>query len=201
MIWRKLPRIAACSALLVAGLARADAPARADGTVPALEHLLEAEFALQSGHFTEAARAYDRATAESDDPAVAERATRIALMARDLELAERNLARWQRLAPGSPDPDGAALQIHLVRGDAEASARDARRVLATESGWKTLLGLLSQPQVDGGGAARSALKAAVADPAFPVHHRSRPVLRRARAAHGRSGRGAGDRRPAGGGAP
>src|SRR6187401_2070068 len=124
MIWRKLPRIAVFSALLVAGLARADAPARAEGVAPALEHLLAAEFALQSGHFAEAAKAFDRATTVSDDPAIAERATRVALMARDLEQAERNLARWQRLAPGSADTAGAALQIHRVKGDAAAAQQD-----------------------------------------------------------------------------
>ena len=166
MILRKLPRFAPCLALLAATLAVAG-PARPEGVAPALEPLLAGEFALQAGRFEEAAAQYALATAASADPAVAERATRVALMAQDLDLAGKNLARWQQLAPDSDEPAGAALQIHLLRREPEPAQAQARRLLRAGSGWRTLLSLLSQPQADGGATARTALRAAIGDVAFP----------------------------------
>jgi tetratricopeptide (TPR) repeat protein len=168
MIWRNLPRCFALLAALIAGAATAGAPAKpGDGVAPSLEHLLAGEFALQSGRFELAAAEYEKASLASDDPAVAERATRVALMAGDLGLAERTLARWQRLAPEALETAGAALQIHLRRGESRLARAQVQRLLGAESGWRTLLGLLSQPQVDDGATARAALRAAVDDPAFP----------------------------------
>jgi tetratricopeptide (TPR) repeat protein len=134
---------------------------------PALEHLLAGEFALQSGQFEQAAAHYAQATRATDDPGVAERATRIALMANDFALAERNLERWRRLAPASVEPAGLALQLHLLGNDAEAAVAQARTLLPAEGGWRTVLALLVQPQRDGGATARAVLRAVAASPDFP----------------------------------
>jgi tetratricopeptide (TPR) repeat protein len=166
MIWRKLLRILACSLLLAGAPVRAEAPPRAD-VGPALESLMAGEFALQSGDFERAAALYEQATLASPDPAVAERATRIALMANDLAMAGRNLARWQRLAPASLDALGVALQLDLAGRNAAAAQAHARALVAREGGWRTLLGLLSQPATDDGSTARGALRAAIEDAAFP----------------------------------
>jgi tetratricopeptide (TPR) repeat protein len=170
MISRKLLRILA-GFLLLAGQVQvqAKAPERAggEGVAPALESLLAGEFALQSGDFEQAASHYEAATRATNAPSIAERATRIALMANDLPMAERNLARWLRLDPASTDALGVALQLDLVGRHAEQAQAHARALVAREGGWHTLLGLLSQPATDDGAAARAALRAAVEDPAFP----------------------------------
>jgi tetratricopeptide (TPR) repeat protein len=185
MIWRNFPwrgsprsnalarAVTRCAAgvLLCAGFAAQakspPTPPADPGVGPALEHLLAGEFALQSGQFEVAAGHYEQASLQTLDAGVAERATRIALMANDIDQARRALARWLRLAPDSREPIGVALQIHLLQRDAAAAQQQARRLLGHRNGWRTLLSLLSQPQADGGTTARAALRAAVADRAFP----------------------------------
>ena len=167
MIWRKLLRILPCLLLLAGAPAWADVPARA-GVGPALESLMAGEFALQSGDFERAAALYEQASLASPDPAVAERATRIALMANDLAMARRNLGRWQRRAPDSLDALGVAQQLVLAGRQAGSAQAQARALIKREGGWRTLLGLLSQPVADDGTTARAALRAAIEDPAFPT---------------------------------
>jgi tetratricopeptide (TPR) repeat protein len=170
--WRAGLRTAGCWLLLAcSGAAAAKAPESRPsdaGMAPALEHLLAGEFALQSGQFEQAAAHYEQASLATADAGIAERATRIALMANDLVQAERALARWQRLAPASRDPVGVALQLQLQRREVEPAQATARRLLGFADGWRLLLSLLSQPQADGGATARAALRAAAADPALPT---------------------------------
>ena len=79
-------------AVIVAGLMPAALPgaiahaaegASDDPFVRALEPLLAAEFAIQSGRLDDAARWYLQAAQATGDLELAERATRIALLARD----------------------------------------------------------------------------------------------------------------------
>ena len=68
-----------------------------------LEALLYGEFALQAGDSGTAAQAYLRAAQVSRDPALAERAAQVALLADDAVTAQRAVLRWRELAP---DADG-----------------------------------------------------------------------------------------------
>ena len=72
--------------------------------------MLQGEFALQEGDSTAAAIAYVEVAERESDPALAERAARIALMADQPSLVERALQRWLQL---QPDAVGAR-QIELV---------------------------------------------------------------------------------------
>jgi hypothetical protein len=72
--------------------------------------MLQGEFALQEGDSTAAAMAYVEVAERESDPALAERAARIALMADQPSLVERALQRWLQL---QPDAVGAR-QIELV---------------------------------------------------------------------------------------
>lgn len=67
----------------------------------ALLPLLEGEFALQQGDSAAAAQAYVEAARQSDDPSVAERAARVALLADERLLLLDALARWRELDPAS----------------------------------------------------------------------------------------------------
>jgi tetratricopeptide (TPR) repeat protein len=169
MIWRKVARNFGCLlAFACAPVQAADAVAAGQGVGPALEPLLAGEFALQAGKYALAARLYEQASLATPDPAIADRATRIALMADDLPLAERNLARWRGLAPASLDALGVALQIDLLGRQAGPAQAHARELVSRDGGWKVLLGLLAQPAADGGATGRQALRAAIEAPAFPA---------------------------------
>jgi tetratricopeptide (TPR) repeat protein len=94
--------------LLVLASALPAMSARAEATPPAapllgdaLRPLLEGEFALQEGDSIAAAQAYVSAAQLTDDPAVAERAARIALLADERLLLAEALKRWRKLAPDS----------------------------------------------------------------------------------------------------
>src|SRR5690606_40384560 len=78
---------------------------QADQAMPAetLAPLMAGEFALQSGQLDEAARWYlDAARAAEGDVPLAERATRIAILANDDGRAAEALALWRARAPESP---------------------------------------------------------------------------------------------------
>lgn len=57
------------------------------------------EFALQSGQLQDAARFYLAAAQAAEDPVLAERAARIALLADQDALAGQALTLWRRLQP------------------------------------------------------------------------------------------------------
>ncbi len=84
--------------------------------------VLVAEIAVRSGEHDEAARYYGAAALMSDDPAIAERATRIALFARDFEQAQRSADRWLRLAPDSLEASQVSTVLRINAGDAEQAA-------------------------------------------------------------------------------
>ncbi|MCK7594291.1 tetratricopeptide repeat protein [Pseudomarimonas salicorniae] len=119
--------------LSLAGTAAGQAP-----TDP-LEALLRGEFALQEGRTDEAASRYAEAALDSSDPALLERATRLALMSKDVEAASRLLARWLELAPDEEAAQQIALVIALREADAKAGERALRRILARPEGWKRAL--------------------------------------------------------------
>jgi hypothetical protein len=65
----------------------------------ALEPVMAGEFALQAGKLAEAARWYLQAAQQTDgDAGLAERATRISMLANDDASAAKGLALWQQRA-------------------------------------------------------------------------------------------------------
>ncbi|MEG3158843.1 hypothetical protein ACKVMH_13475, partial [Lysobacter zhanggongensis] len=74
---------------------QARTPPSDDPVVRALEPLLAAEFAIQSGRLDDAARWYLEAARAADDIELAERATRVALLARDDARAAQALELWR----------------------------------------------------------------------------------------------------------
>ncbi|MGD9889236.1 MAG: tetratricopeptide repeat protein [Halothiobacillaceae bacterium] len=61
--------------------------------------LMQAELAGQKGNVAEAGRLYLHAAKQGRDPRIAERATKIALLARDIETSNQALALWVELEP------------------------------------------------------------------------------------------------------
>lgn len=112
------------------------APTRIDP----LEASLAGEFALQDGHLPDAARHYLRAALAAQDPVLAERATRIALLADEDVLARQAYAAWSTLAP---QPTTArqmvATTLALRAGQKRQARRELRALLAEPEGWRPAL--------------------------------------------------------------
>ena len=121
------------------------AAAAARPSAAAIEATMAGEFALQSGRLGEAAQWYlEAATATPGDAGLAERATRIALLAGDDERSGKALALWRARAPASPAVAASELALALRRGDAATARRafDALLDPHREDGWKHALAAL-----------------------------------------------------------
>nr|WP_245156457.1 tetratricopeptide repeat protein [Lysobacter solisilvae] len=159
----------ALAALLVAapawGFAR-KAKAPQDPTGASLEATLAGEFALQAGKLDEAAKAYLEAAKAANDATLAERATRISLLAKDNRRAEQALALWRRLG-GDPIAQSAAqASLALRRGDEAQARRELAVLMAADDGWQQVVGVLSVGARDPEQSARL-LKGLVDDGAIP----------------------------------
>ena len=114
-------------------------------TNAALEPLLAGEFALQAGKLDEAAKHYLDAARLSGDTGLAERATRIALLANEDRVAREALALWKR--GGQPPLALTASEATLaVRGGhADAAASSLEKLLRDPDprGWRYALVALS----------------------------------------------------------
>ena len=137
---RFLPRLLLCVALL-AGAAGAHAAASPQDP---LEASIAGEFALQAGQLPEAARQYLQAARSASDPVLAERATRIALLANEDALARESYGLWQSLAPEQTAPRQAvAATLALRAGDRRAARRELQALMRDgNDGWKHVLGAL-----------------------------------------------------------
>ena len=103
------------------------------------------EFALQAGKLAEAARWYLQAAQQTDgDAGLAERATRISMLANDDASAAKGLALWQQRAPSSLTMRSAAAALAMRQGDVKAARGDLQALLADpdERGWKFALAAL-----------------------------------------------------------
>ncbi|GAB3058489.1 tetratricopeptide repeat protein [Stenotrophomonas tumulicola] len=146
-------------------LARAEASQE-----PSLEPALAGEFALQAGKLGEAAGQYLLAAKASDgDAGLAERATRIAMLANDDAGAAQALALWQQRAPRSLAMRSAAAALAMRQGQPAQAVTELKAVLAEpdESGWKFALAAL----VGGGrdpAVPAQVLDALVTDDAIPA---------------------------------
>ena len=111
--------------------------------VDPLEASLAGEFALQAGQLPEAARRYLEAARAASDPVLAERATRIALLADDDGLARDAYATWTRLAPdGGIAQRMAAASLALREGNKRLARRELRALLAQPDGWPRAIAAL-----------------------------------------------------------
>ena len=105
-----------------------------------MEASLAGEFALQAGQLPEAARRYLDAAKAAEDPVLAERATRIALLADEDELAHEAFSAWTSLAPdSSPAQRMVAASLALRGGRTRAARRELRGLLAADDGWRLAL--------------------------------------------------------------
>ncbi|MBP6597742.1 MAG: tetratricopeptide repeat protein [Arenimonas sp.] len=137
---RFVPRLLLCVALL----AGAPGVHAANPPQDPLEASIAGEFALQAGQLPEAARQYLQAARAANDPVLAERATRIALLANEDALARESYGLWQSLAPQQTAPRQAvAATLALRAGDRRAARRELQALMRDgNDGWKYVLGAL-----------------------------------------------------------
>jgi len=140
-----------------------------DPTSRALLPLMTGEFALQAGRLPEAVASYLAAAEAAGDPALAEQATRIALLARDEARATQALALWRRLGGQGPSLTAADTMLALRRGDERAARAGLSTLLATpgDDGWRQALAVLGSGASDPAQAAR-VLEALVDDNRLPA---------------------------------
>ncbi|MBN7138930.1 hypothetical protein A7A76_07415, partial [Lysobacter enzymogenes] len=138
------------AAALAATRAAIQAGAAKDPTGASLESLLVGEFALQSGKLNEASAAYLKAARAAGDKVLAERATSIALVARDDAAAAESLALWRKLGGQGPVFAAAEATLSLRRGDERAALRQlvALMAAAPDTGWRQALGVLTAGSKD-----------------------------------------------------
>lgn len=119
------------------------APAALDPA--ALEGVLAGEFELQAGDLPAAAHSYLQAARAIPDAGLAERATRIALLAGDDAAARDGLVRWRQLAPRSAGVTAAGAALALRAGDHAAALQDLLTLLSlsVDEGWKRALQTLA----------------------------------------------------------
>ncbi len=109
--------------------------------------LLLGEFAGQRDQLSTAVDAYLAAARSSDDPRVAERATRIALYAGDTEATLAAADRWQALEPGNTEVIQVLASLHLKQGRGEQAAAALAQLIRasapdTDDGIRRAAGLL-----------------------------------------------------------
>jgi len=149
--------------LAALALAAAASPASAAPTAPpggerddALTTVMAGEFALQAGQLPDAARWYlDAARRDDDDAGLAERATRIALLAKDDVRDAEAIKLWRARSPRTLALRGAEATLALRRGQARAARRE-------------LAGLMQDPDELGWRYALSALAGGSKEPALPA---------------------------------
>ena len=134
------------------GVPAARAATRSDDPVTAT---LAGEFALQAGRLDDAARWYlDAARAADGDAGLAERATRIALLADDDAGASAALKLWRQRAPRSLAMRAAEATLSLHRKDERAARRELEALMressqaATKDGWRYALTVLGSNAKD-----------------------------------------------------
>ena len=107
----------------------------------ALEPVMAGEFALQNGQLDDAARWYLEAARATDDAGLAERATRIALLANDDVRAAQGMTLWRSRAPQSLAMRAAEATLALRRGDEGLASRELDSLMRDRDtdGWRHAL--------------------------------------------------------------
>jgi tetratricopeptide (TPR) repeat protein len=110
----------------------------------ALTPVMAGEFALQAGQLPEASRWYLQAAQADDDAGLAERATRIALLANDDASATKALKLWRQRAPQSLAMRAAEAALALRKNDATGAQRELDALLRDKEdmGWRYALTVL-----------------------------------------------------------
>ncbi|PYG03167.1 tetratricopeptide repeat protein [Thioalkalivibrio sp. ALE21] len=96
--------------------------------------VLAGEIAVRSGQTADAAAFYGAAAALSHDPEIAERATRIALFARDREQALRSGERWLALSPEHMEAVQIVALLRIDAGQVEAAAQQLDELMQRRAG-------------------------------------------------------------------
>ncbi len=106
-----------------------------------LYHVLSAEILGQRSDYATATRMYVKAAMASEDPEIAERATRVALFAKDAESAQLAAARWLELEPDNPAAHRNLAALALREGSMIQAADHLGQVLdySSEQGQAWLL--------------------------------------------------------------
>lgn len=100
-----------------------------DLTEVMLTRILEAEFAGQRGHLDVSLQNYLELARETRDPKIVERATRIAVFARDEAASEELAQMWVELDPRSPDPHQVLAVMAIRSGNVEAALLHLESIL------------------------------------------------------------------------
>lgn len=119
----------------------ATAPKPADKNDDALATVMAGEFALQAGQLPEAARWYLDAARRDDDAGLAERATRIALLAKDDARATEALKLWKARSPRTLALRGAEATLAMRQGQARVARRELAALMkeSDDLGWRYAL--------------------------------------------------------------
>ncbi|WP_409476375.1 tetratricopeptide repeat protein [Stenotrophomonas sp. Y-13] len=127
----RLIRIGSVALLLLSSAPLLAAPPPADRAQAAsLTPVLAGEFSLQAGKLADAARWYLQAAGEhAGDVGLAERATRIAMLADDEARAAEALALWAQRAPGALAVRGTRASLALRQGDTRLARKELLAVL------------------------------------------------------------------------
>ncbi len=100
-----------------------------DLTQELLYQILEAEFAGQRGHIDRSLENYLMLARDTRDPEIVQRATRIAVFAREAEAAKEMAGLWVELDPRNPDPHQVLAVMALREGDVPASLEYLENIL------------------------------------------------------------------------
>lgn len=133
------------AAALAAARAQMQARAAKDPTGASLESLLSGEFSLQAGKLNDAATAYLKAARAAGDLALAERATTIAIVAKQDTTASESLALWRKLGGKGPTLNAAEATLALRRGDERGALNQLNSLMSgdPDTGWRQALGVLT----------------------------------------------------------
>lgn len=114
----------------------------------AMYEVFAGEVAGQHEDYMAAAYHYLEAARRSNDPAIAERATQIALFAGSHDLAREAVARLLELSPASRRAHNTALTLALHRGDEALALRHMRELLSLaenrRAGWLRIAQMLAR---------------------------------------------------------
>ncbi|HEX7387381.1 MAG TPA: tetratricopeptide repeat protein [Castellaniella sp.] len=98
-----------------------------------LFRILAAEFSAQKGQYDDASQELLSLAHDTLDPRLAQRAFRMAMTARNLNLALRSAREWVLLAPNDPEAVAASLALSASSGQTEGLARTlARRIQSAD---------------------------------------------------------------------
>lgn len=124
---------AASQEILEPDMAAAQEASPADRRADLMYQLLVGEVAGQRSQLPLSVAAYQRAAQMSDDPAVAQRAARIALFAQDFTAARQAAERWRELEPDNPEVLQLLAILRIQQGEAEQALDDLDAVVQSQA--------------------------------------------------------------------